>query len=255
MAADYRVTSRSDAEVRELAKRARYYFRVVNQSCVDIRGCVSHPLVWTVRGEEALTYDVRPDFEMGVDDAATSYGKAAVKITAKTSVDAKALVGVGRDRQTLAHELGHAVMHHGPTMSRRTGATGAIKSKHIKPFESAEHQAKVFAAAFLINDGVAKRLSSPEEISVEFGISLESARIYYEEMTEPIRRKESFERVDNLVASLRAAAVTKQTHPIYMAEGCTNCGNATLIPVGIKFLCDTCGNVSDRFQDGDTVSG
>jgi hypothetical protein len=102
----------------------------------------------------------------------------------KQSVRDQALVGDGRARQMLAHELGHAVMHDGVPMSRRTGASGIGSPKWLKAFESAEHQAKVFAPAFLINDTIAGRASSPNDISVESGISLESANIYFEELTE-----------------------------------------------------------------------
>jgi hypothetical protein len=58
-----------------------------------------------------------------------------------------------------------------------------VTPKWLQPFESAEHQVKVFAPAFLTNDVIAETLSSAEEISIEFGISLESAKIYFEELT------------------------------------------------------------------------
>jgi hypothetical protein len=54
---------------------------------------------------------------------------------------------------------------------------GNVKPGWIPKFQSAEHQAMVFAAAFLINDNVASLLTSADEIAVQCGISLDAARI------------------------------------------------------------------------------
>jgi Zn-dependent peptidase ImmA (M78 family) len=117
---------------------------------------------------------------MGENDATTSYDKGVVTIAVKQTVFDAAFVGDGRARHTLAHELGHAVFHDGVKLARRS--LGNVTPKWIEPCESAEHQARVFAAAFLINDAVAETLSNAEKISIEFGISLASARIYFEQI-------------------------------------------------------------------------
>jgi Zn-dependent peptidase ImmA (M78 family) len=179
--------------------------------------------------------------------------RGVVTIAVKQSVRDKALVGDGRARQTLTHELGHAVMHDGVEMSRRAGAVGNAIPKWLKPFRSAEHQAKVFAAAFLINDAIASSLTSSEEISVEFGISLESANIYFEELTEGRNREKSAANVRKMAAEFRALTAPPTSKVHYIDEPCTNCGLRTVFPVGIKFMCDTCHTVIDRFQDGDTI--
>jgi hypothetical protein len=243
---DYRVTRRSNSEVRQLAKKARLAFGIADARRVDILACVKSPTVWTVRGTQRLNFQVRPDAEMGPDDASTSYGKGIVTIAVKQSVYDAALVGEGRARNTLAHELGHAVMHDGPPMARR--AEGNITPKWIKAFESAEHQAKVFAAAFLINDEIASRLSTAEEISIELGVSLESATIYLKELVEPRERERIGEQILRLARDLRA-------EPQFLKELCTNCHRPTVLPLGSKFMCKTCNAVFDRFQDGDSIEG
>jgi hypothetical protein len=250
---DYPVKGRSDLECRELSKKARDFFKVSDHSRVDILECLASPTIWTVRGLQRLNFQVRPDSEMGTNDAVTSYGSGVVTIAVKQSVRDKALVGDGRARQTLAHELGHAVMHDGTPMARRVGAAGRVTPNWLKPFRSAEHQAKVFAAAFLISDVTADTLSSPNEISVEFGISLESARIYFKELTERRHREKSAANVRRMADEFRALTTPASPRMHYINERCTSCGHQTVLPVGIKFLCDTCGNVSDRFQDGDTL--
>src|SRR5262249_47510723 len=123
------------------------------------------------------------------------------------------------------------------------------------PFKSAEHQAKVFAPAFLINDDVAERLGSAEEISVEFGVSLESATIYYRQLLAQRNRHKSAENILRMAEEARAVlSPPKTVHRVtFLAEPCSRCGHASVFPLGHKFMCQTCDSVFDRFQDGDTV--
>jgi hypothetical protein len=136
-------------------------------------------------------------------------------------------------------------------MFRRAGANSS--PSWIKPYESAEHQTKVFAPAFLINDAIAETLSSAEEIAIRFGISLESANIYFEQLLERLNRERTGEKILRMAAEFRARTTPAPPKVQYINERCSSCGQPTVFPVGVKFLCDTCGDVSDRFQDGDTV--
>src|SRR5579862_8649041 len=111
MSDDYRVKSRSDLEIRQLAKRARDFFGVSKHPRVDVLACLKGKTVWTVSGEKGLNFQTPPDTEMGAKDGSTSFGKRIVTIAIKQSVCQTALIGDGRSRNTLAHELGHAVMH------------------------------------------------------------------------------------------------------------------------------------------------
>jgi hypothetical protein len=173
MTDDYRVKPRSNQEVRQLAKKLRAYYGVTNDVYVDVLNCLKRDRIWTVRGVRRLNFFVRPDSEMGRSEGSTISSKDIVTIAVKESVRDAAFVGVGRARNTLAHELGHAVIHEGAPMHRRSD--GNTKLNWLQPFESAEHQAKVFAPAFLVDDAVAGTLGSAEEVSLKFGMSLESA--------------------------------------------------------------------------------
>jgi hypothetical protein len=146
MTDDYRVKSRTNQQVRQLAKNLRVYFGVGDCSRVDVLSCLKRDSILTVSGEQRLNFQPRPDGEMGSADASTTFGKGIVTVSVKQSVCGAALMGDGRSRNTLAHEMGHGVMHNGSEMFRRMN--GNLTPKYIMPYESAEHQAKVFAPAF-----------------------------------------------------------------------------------------------------------
>ena len=94
---------------------------------------------------------------------------------------------------TLAHELAHAVMHHGTTLFRLVSAVGSSDLADDVAYESAEHQAKVFAATFLIHEEDAARMANAEEIAVEFCVSLEAANIEFKRLIPNPLNRDSFE--------------------------------------------------------------
>ncbi|SRR5579883_336389 len=248
---DYRVKGRSNLEIRQLAKKMREFFGVAGDRRIDVLACLAWQSIWTVNGEKRLEFQIRADAEMSTADGITSHGSEIVTIAVKQSVRDAAFMGDGRARNTLAHELGHAVMHNGVEMPRRPFVNITPKWLKSKPFESAEHQARVFAPAFLINDLIAETLGSAEEISVEFGISLESAMIYFEELTALRDREAAAEKIRRIAAEFRESVTPASSKLHFIDEPCTVCGNRTVFPVGSKFMCQTCDNVTDRFQDGD----
>jgi len=252
MAHDYSVKSRSDDEVRQISKKTREFLGVADQHHVDVITCANQQHLKTEYGRKQLSLQIRPNSEMGEDDGSTSFGKGIVTIAIKQSVYDAAIMGEGRARNTFAHELGHAVMHDGPTMSRRT--LGNVTPKYIKPFQSAEHQAKVFAPAFLINDAYAQTLADADEIAIAFGISLESAKIYFDQLTAERRRSPLGQRILQFAREFRESTMPAVPKIHYLNDPCNVCGNQTVFPVGTKFMCLTCDTVFDRFQDGDTIA-
>jgi Zn-dependent peptidase ImmA (M78 family) len=249
MTDDYRVKGRSNLDIRQLATKTREFYGVARERCVDVLACLASKSILTVNGKKRLNFQIRPDAEMGTSDGVTCHGKDFVTIAVKQSVRDAAFMGDGRARNTLAHELGHAVMHDGVEMPRR--ALGNVTPKWLQPFESAEHQVRVFAPAFLINDSIAETLSSAADISIEFGISLESAEIYFKELTALRDRGKAAEKIRRIADEFRQSVATVTPEPHFINEICTVCGNHTVFPVGCKFMCQTCNTVFDRFQDGD----
>ncbi|MCL2892501.1 ImmA/IrrE family metallo-endopeptidase [Brenneria tiliae] len=82
-----------------------------------------------------------------------------------------ALNGIGRDRMTAAHELGHLLMHKNIAFAR---AAPGVK---IRPFESSEWQAKCFSGELLVPANHARTLKqmTAEQIATECGVSLIAA--------------------------------------------------------------------------------
>ena len=116
-------------------------------------------------------------------------------------------------RYTFGHELGHVTQHLdklmlGASMPRRR--VGNVTPDWIPKFRSAEHQAMVFGDAFLINDEIARGLSSADDISIQFGVSLPAARIYFEQMQEEIARPASSLRVLKIAEEVKAAIAPKE---------------------------------------------
>jgi hypothetical protein len=221
--------------------------------------------VQTIYGRKKLIFRVVEDSEMGKIDGKTEYAKGVVTITVKRSVRDEAEMGVGRARMTLAHELAHAVMHHGPVLFRVVGAAGSTDLAKEAAYESAEHQAKIFAAAFLVHEEDAARLSTAEEISIEFGVSLQAAEICFERLLKKADRARSAERVRKMAEEAKAILREPRKRPVsqqpptpatnYLADPCTACGRETLISLGPKVHCNSCGFSGDQMPDGDRSSG
>lgn len=246
MSEDYRVPKRSDREIRDEANRTKQAYKVANRRPVNIVRCLQLGWIPTRYGRKKLVYDIVSDLEMDGKDGRTDFARDEVIISVKRSVHEKAGWGDGRSRMTLAHELGHGVMHWGAEMFRRSGAVGPTSLSKNHAAESAEHQAKIFAPAFLIHDEVAATLTSPVEISTEFIVSMEAATICFLRLAEEAERALSAERVRQSNDAFQAAMRAPGKLPNFTGDFCGVCGHATLIPVGVKFLCLTCREVSDQ---------
>lgn len=267
MANDYLVKERSNDGCRDLAKTARNWLGQGDARYVDICECLTRDEIWTVYGVRRLVLEIKPDGEMGKDDAFTTYAAGTITIAVKQSCWDGAKRGQVRHRQTLAHELGHAVQGHAEMrtdapMARRQGAAGKYIAPKNRPStyrsteglpasKSAEHQAKTFAPAFLINDRTAETLSSANEIALAFGISQQSAEIYFEQLTKRRNKKKSGERVRKM-ADETIAVLSGRRLPNNTANRCLACGERKIVPSPTGFECRNCGKVYDH-QDGDAL--
>jgi Zn-dependent peptidase ImmA (M78 family) len=274
MANDYLVKERSNNECSDLAKRARTWFGQSDAQYLDICECLTKGEVWTVYGVRRLVLKIRPDEEMGKDYAVTSYADGVITITVKQSCWDGAKQKQVRPRQTLAHELGHAVQGHAEMridkpMARREGAAGKYVSESQRPSQyksaeglpaskSAEHQAKVFAPAFLINDKIAGTLSGAQEIALAFGISLQSAEIYFDQLTKRKNRPASARRIRQKANETIAILSKRHTVPDNrncLDAPCPSCGLYSLVQLDNRYCCT---NPHCRFlghlQDGDKAT-
>ncbi len=108
----------------------------------------------------------------------------AMKI--RESVYNGACEGKGRDRMTIAHELGHFLLHshQTPKMCR------TVASKEIPAYKSSEWQAKAFAAELLMPYDKIKADTTPASLAKAYGVSEEAAMVQLS-----IIRKEKGEKV------------------------------------------------------------
>jgi hypothetical protein len=250
---DRRVTRRSNDECRDIANNTKSYYRIARVWPVNIGRILRSGKILTLRGERILNYDVVADEVLSNKDAKTELIGNSIRIATKKSVDSQAAWGADRARMTLAHELGHAVMHAtaGAIDHRATGATGMTTLSKINASESAEHQAKVFASAFLIDDKRAAELGSPIEISAEFLVSLSAAEICFERLQEEAERAAAALRVMKSNQDFQKFMQLLASPHKYLDVPCVACKRPTLIPIGHKVFCQTCNYKGDHPQSGD----
>lgn len=249
---DRRVARRSDDEVRRIAQRIKAYYRIERTWPVNIGRVLRSGKVLTLRGEKRLIYNLADDRVLGIKDARTEIVDDSVVVTAKSAIDSAATWGDGRSRMTLSHELGHAVMHaeEGRTDHRAAGASGLTTLSRTNASESAEHQAKVFASAFLIDDKRASELESPLEIATEFLVSMAAAEISYERIQSNCERAAAAARVMKANREFQVLMMETPRKRTYLSAHCISCKSQALIPIGIKVVCETCGYVGDHPEDG-----
>jgi len=269
MANDYIVKERSNDQCRASAKEARTWFGQNDAQYLDICACLTKGEIRTVYGVRRLVLEIKPDREIGKDDAVTTYAAGTITVTASHSCWDGAKRGQVRHRQTLAHELGHAVQGHvemraDVPMARRQDAAGKYIAPKDRPStyrsaeglpasKSAEHQAKVFAPAFLINDRIAETLSSANEIALAFGISQQSAEIYFNQLAKRRNKKKSAERVRKMAdQTIAVLSGRKPALANNVARCCLECGAQKILPSATGFRCQNCGKIYDH-QDGDAM--
>jgi len=128
---------------------------------------------------QGLTLLVRSDEEMGNDEARAHASSQVIKM--RDSVHRAAAQGIPRARMTLAHELGHVALDHvGIARPRTLGATQS--EQYIPKLHSAERQARVFAATFLMLRAHVRQCKSPEEVAKKMRVSLQAAEIRFKEV-------------------------------------------------------------------------
>jgi hypothetical protein len=251
---DYRDVPRKNSEIRNIASRLRSFFGIADAEHLDVLECASGSTIWTVKGEKPFRLDIVSDDKMRDDVGLTRYDGRTIVVQIPRRIRHAAFLGDGFARNTVSHELGHAVMHfekltQGAVMARRS--TRNVTPGWIPSYESAEHHARVFAPAFLINEAIARSLSSIDEISVRFGISRSSADIYFDQLQAERDRAASAARVRQIADEVIGSMSPKRSGQTFLSDSCSVCGKQTLFPVGHKFMCQTCDTIYDRFQDGD----
>lgn len=116
------------------------------------------------------TLEISPDYEL--DEEGKTYPDEK-HIQIKESVYIRACNDDGQARFTLAHELGHLILHQNQASSFARKSTS---TKH-KPYEDSEWQANTFAAELLADSRKISATDTPEDLMTRFGITRMAASI------------------------------------------------------------------------------
>ncbi|WP_037471140.1 ImmA/IrrE family metallo-endopeptidase [Shewanella waksmanii] len=114
-------------------------------------------------------YELKSEYAVSLPNGNSATNKPIIKC--RESVYHAALNGSPRDKFTLAHELGHVLLHRNtdPAFAR-----AQTPSNHHYT-EDAEWQANTFASELLVDSRQLEGVYSPRDIEQKFGISFESA--------------------------------------------------------------------------------
>ena len=118
-----------------------------------------------------INYDIREVEIMQDIEAAVNpdKGELLIREDVYLALTDPTSYGHGRARFTLAHEIGHLILHEGVTLNRQ------IKMKTHKVYEDSEWQADTFSAELLMPSHMCKGLSL-QEIQDKFIVSYTAAK-------------------------------------------------------------------------------
>jgi Zn-dependent peptidase ImmA (M78 family) len=172
---DFLAPSQSAKKIEKRALDWRHALGVPNQWAPDILELIEAKLPKLFR---TFALVVRPDIEMADAEAYTEFDPPLIAV--RNSVYSLARRREGRARMTFAHELGHLVMHPGAAKLRiESGNKTPVK---IRPFESAEWQARKFAAYFLLPTHIVVQFGTIRKLAENCHVSLQAAEIRFNEV-------------------------------------------------------------------------
>jgi Zn-dependent peptidase ImmA (M78 family) len=176
---DYRVGARSIKNITATALAWRDTLGVADDWAPSVANLLELSLPKIIKNFALV---VRADSEMDDAEAYTEFDPPHIAV--RGSVYALAQRQDGRSRMTFAHELGHLVMHPGAAKLRAEHAPKLTST--IRIFESAEWQARKFAALFLVPDHIAVQFGSASQLANCCKVSAQAAAIRFNE-TAPLR--------------------------------------------------------------------
>jgi hypothetical protein len=204
MSEDYIVPPRSTKKIEEITLAWRDALGVPNDWAPDIVDLLENRLSQFF---PSFALVVRPDHEMGDAEAFTEFSPP--QIVVRESVYTAAARRDGRSRMTLAHELGHLVMHAGIQINPRM-TNGNQPAPTHKIYETAEWQARKFASLFLMPTHVVRQFLNAEEMTTYCLVSQQAALIRFSEIDEATARKKLPECIEDAIQTLEQLPSTNQ---------------------------------------------
>ncbi len=163
----YVATPTSRKKIRVIAQTLRKLSGLEDKIYVPIIHLLE---LWLPIVEENFTYEVVSKTELDGEYAVT-YPEQN-KIAIREDVYERACNGVPRDRFTIAHEIGHLLLHSPGTIKLARG----IESNKVPAYKDPEWQANTFAAELLAPPSIINGLSK-EAVVRECGVSLRVGEI------------------------------------------------------------------------------
>lgn len=163
----YQVPPMSRKQIRNVAKNIRRINKEMIGQDAPFFPIVQFLDVTLTKHMEDFSLEILDEYEMGEAHGVTYPDEHLIQI--RSDVYKWACHDQGRDRMTLAHELGHYVLHSDIGLARMA-AMGSIK-----PFRSSEWQANALAGELLISAEHIFDCHSPSEVALKFGVTLEAA--------------------------------------------------------------------------------
>lgn len=115
-------------------------------------------------------FEVLPCSEMGNKHGETYPSKHLIKI--REDVYLRASEGKGRDRLTIAHEVGHLFMHN----ENNIALCRLEPNERLKPYEDPEWQANAFGGELLASTYLISGMNA-SEVSRKCGVSMDAAKV------------------------------------------------------------------------------
>ncbi|WP_277287666.1 ImmA/IrrE family metallo-endopeptidase [Veillonella montpellierensis] len=162
--AGIKVSPRSLRDIRRIARNVREILGYETDGRIDIVRLLEHRL-----GRIGLEYEIKLASEMGSKHGETYLDQD--KILIREDVYNNACKGSGRDRLTIAHEIGHFILHRASDISLARDT-----DEEVKPFEDPEWQANAFAGELLAPYEFVKG-KNVFDVSKIYGVSEKAASI------------------------------------------------------------------------------
>lgn len=115
-------------------------------------------------------FEVVTESEMGNKHGETYPSKNLIRI--REDIYLRAAQGEGRDRLTIAHEIGHLFMHEDDAIA----LCRLAPDERLKPFEDPEWQADAFGGELLASSYLIEGMSA-DEVAAKCGVSMSAARV------------------------------------------------------------------------------
>lgn len=168
---EFLVPPASKNAIRQLAYSIRKQLGLINEAYFPVLEFIEYVLPEI---DSRFNYEIVPDTAIGLD--AANYNPSENTMRIRQSVYEGACEGNGRDRFTIAHEIGHYLMHRDVNLalSRLENHT------QVPAYQNSEWQANTFASALLMPPYLIGGWN-PRQIAKYCGTSLRAAEIAYKE--------------------------------------------------------------------------